>query len=55
MAETQSIDHRMDDFLVIKFEVMITRDHYLFLMLGIYEDFDDDLLFDIIDLLTHKN
>jgi hypothetical protein len=24
-------------------------------MLGIYEDFDDDLLFDIIDLLTHKN
>jgi hypothetical protein len=34
---------------------MIMRDHYLFLMLGIYEDFDDDLLFDVIDLLTLQN
>jgi hypothetical protein len=24
-------------------------------MLGIYEDFDDDLLFDVIDLLTLQN
>jgi hypothetical protein len=24
-------------------------------LLGIYEDFDDDLLFDVIKLLTNKN
>jgi hypothetical protein len=34
---------------------MITKDRYLFLLLGIYEDFDDDLLFDAIDLLIRKN
>jgi hypothetical protein len=31
---------------------MIGKDHYLFLMMGIYEDFDDDLLFDAMELLT---
>jgi hypothetical protein len=40
---------------VIKFEAFRVRDFYLFLLLGIYEDFDDDLLFDVIKLLTNKN
>jgi hypothetical protein len=52
MAEKNIISTCITDFLLIKFEVMIMKDHYLFLMLGIYEDFDDDLLFDVIDLLN---
>jgi hypothetical protein len=38
--------------MVTKFEVSIIKDQYLFLMLGIYDDFDDDLLYDAVDLLT---
>jgi hypothetical protein len=55
LAEKQFMYYPENNCLVIKFEVMITRDQYLFLMLGIYEDFDDDLLFDAIDLLTPQN
>jgi hypothetical protein len=43
------------DLEVITFEAFIVKDLYLFLMLGIFEDFDDDLLFDAIDLLTLQN
>jgi hypothetical protein len=35
------------------FDVFHTRDLFLYLMLGICEDFDDDLLFDAVDLLTN--
>jgi hypothetical protein len=55
MVEKKSLYNGIDDFLAIKFEVRITMDHYLFLMLGIYVDFDDDLLFDAIDLLFPQN
>jgi hypothetical protein len=37
--------------VITKLEVMIMKDQYLFLMLSIHEDFDDDLLYDVIDLL----
>jgi hypothetical protein len=39
---------------VTKIEVMLAKDHFLFLMLGIYEDFDDDLLYDAMELLINE-
>jgi hypothetical protein len=38
--------------MITKFEALIIKDQYLFLMLGIYEYFDDDLLYDVVDLQT---
>jgi hypothetical protein len=39
--------------VAFKFEYPPKKDGYIFLMLGIYEDFDDDMLFDTIDLLDN--
>jgi hypothetical protein len=52
MVEEESNPHPIIDLVATTFKVLIMRDQYLFLMLGIFEDFDDDLLFDVIDLLT---
>jgi hypothetical protein len=40
---------------VITIETFPAKDIYLFLMLSLCEDFDDDLLFDAINLLTSEN
>jgi hypothetical protein len=52
MVEEKRNANEIIGLVVTTFEVLIMRDQYIFLMLGIFEDFDDDLLFDAIDLLT---
>jgi hypothetical protein len=52
MVEIKRNESEIIELEVTTFEFLIMRDHYLFLMLGICEDFDDDLLFDAIDLLA---
>jgi hypothetical protein len=39
--------------VAFKFEYLVKKDYYLYLMLGINDDFDDDFLFDTIDLLDN--
>jgi hypothetical protein len=52
ILDSMKCSNRKTKLEVIKLEDFSVRDLYLFLLLGICEDFDDDLLFDVIDLLT---
>jgi hypothetical protein len=42
-----------NNLVVTTFVALRQNFQYLFLMLGIYEDFDDDLLYDVVYLLTN--
>jgi hypothetical protein len=42
----------LPDRVIILLDATITQNHSLFQMLSICEEFDDDLLFDIIALLV---